>query len=73
MDNKTKRLAGGTLDKNIQQVQELADAFGKIAAGTKAFTGPRDDYHGKRMPSRDWKKRQARKRMQKASRKAARP
>lgn len=73
MDKKTKTLAHGPLHKEVKQLEDLAAGFAKIQRSTAAFAGPRDDYHGKRLPGKDWKKRQARKRMQRRSRQKNRP
>lgn len=74
MDKTLKDMASdNTLEKNIKAVEGLAEAFAGIQRATNVFAGPRDDYQGKRLPAKDWKKRQARRRMQKRSRKAARP
>jgi hypothetical protein len=71
MDKKTKILAHRPLDKEIKQMEELAEGFDKIARGTEAFA-PRDFYQGKRLAAKDWKKKKARRKMQNRSRKTAR-
>jgi hypothetical protein len=71
MDKTLKDLADHRFDKAAQQMKDLAAGFGAIERSTMAFK--RDDYQGKRLDRKVWKKKQSRRRMQQRSRKNARP